>query len=368
MKRQRIMVIEDHKLLLQAIKDLLSGEGYAVTTAHNGAEALALMEEYAPDLIISDIMMPEMDGYTFYEKVRGNPKWTRIPFIFLTARGERNDIIKGKALGVEDYITKPFDTEELLIAIEARLKRANAIQQATEAEFEEIKQQIANVLSHELRTPLTYIAGYTELALEDISGLSPEELQSFLLRIKRGSDRLNHLVEDLLLSVQLDTGRTGQEYEAFAHREEQLNTLVERVVTGWQIQAQQQGVTLSVTLGDELPPVRLHEEMLSNALSRLIDNALKFSRGPEQRVEIRTEGAVEEVKIVISDNGVGMAEADVPKAFERFQQLNRAQMEQQGAGMGLYIANALVQLHGGEISVESEPGVGSTFTIHLPSA
>ncbi len=126
-------------------------------------------------------------------------------------------------------------------------------------------------------------------------------------------------------------------------------------------------MTLSVTLGDELPPVRLHEEMLSNALSRLIDNALKFSRGPEQRVEIRTEGAVEEVKIVISDNGVGMAEADVPKAFERFQQLNRAQMEQQGAGMGLYIANALVQLHGGEISVESEPGVGSTFTIHLPS-
>ena len=248
MEKRRILVVEDHKLLLQAIRDLLEGEGYAVAIASDGVEALEKMQEQTPDLIVSDIMMPEMDGYTLYETVRANNSWTRIPFIFLTARGERGDIIKGKALGVEDYITKPFDTEELVVAIQARLQRAEAIQQATHEEFEEIKQQIANVLSHELRTPLTYISGYTELALDDITNLSPQELQDFLLRIKRGSDRLNNLVEDLLLSVQLDMGRTKQEFENFAEIHDDVNMIVRRVAAHYTMQAREEGVELELAL------------------------------------------------------------------------------------------------------------------------
>lgn len=368
MEKRRILIVEDHKLLLQAIQDLLEGEGYEVTVASDGIEALEKMDEQTPDLIVSDIMMPEMDGYTLYETVRANTSWTRIPFIFLTARGERGDIIKGKALGVEDYITKPFDTEELVVAIQARLQRAEAIQQATHEEFEEIKQQIANVLSHELRTPLTYISGYTELALDDITNLSPQELQDFLMRIKRGSDRLNNLVEDLLLSVQLDMGRTKQEFENFAQIHEDVNSIIRRVALQYTLQAREEGVNLDLNLQEDLPPIKTYVEFLNNILGQLLDNAIKFSRGPKKVVTISSSSEGKWVNIAVSDRGIGIPSQDIPRIFERFQQLERSKLEQQGTGMGLFIADALIKLHGGKITVQSEQGAGSTFTLHLPRA
>lgn len=367
-RRQTILVVEDHKLLLQAIKDLLEGENYEVMTAVDGATALKLMEDKVPDLIVSDIMMPKMNGYTLYENVRANPGWTRIPFIFLTARGERGDIIRGKALGVEDYITKPFDTEELVTAIRARLRRAQEIRQATEEEFEEIKQQIINVLSHELRTPLTYIAGYTELALEDISSLSMDELQEFLKRIKRGSDRLHNLVEDLLIGVQLDTGRSREEFNSFARVQDNVGQIVQHVVHNYRSQAVSEDVLLETEVNPDLPPVKLYEDFLEDALGRIIGNAIKFSRKPPRHVKVRAYVSNDEVRIAVSDRGVGISEENLDRLFERFEQLERSKMEQQGTGMGLYIAKALIELHGGQITVESKVGSGSTFTIHLPVA
>ncbi|RLC85875.1 MAG: hypothetical protein DRI79_10805, partial [Chloroflexi bacterium] len=169
---QHILVVEDHEILLEAIRDILETAGYIVSTAPDGVQALQVMEKIRPDLIVADIMMPRMDGYTLYEAVRARPEWVPIPFIFLTAKTEKEEMLKGKGLGAEDYITKPFDAQELLVVVRARLKRAQAIREVTEAEFDQLKQQIITVLSHELRTPLTYVRTYTELALEEISSLS----------------------------------------------------------------------------------------------------------------------------------------------------------------------------------------------------
>jgi len=366
MNKPRILVVEDHRLLQEAMREILEVDGFEVLTAGDGLVALDMMRETCPDLILSDIMMPQMDGYEFYEKVRGNPQWVRIPFIFLTARGDRDDILKGKAMGVEDYLTKPFDTQELLVAIHSRLKRAHDLQTVTDTEFDQLKQQLIDILSHELRTPLTYISGYTDLALDDVAALTPETLQEFLKGIKRGADRLKRLTDDFLMVVQIDTGRAAKDYESFARIHHDLGTIVNHATQYYQMITSQKDVAFVVAVDLALPPVKLHEGFFSNALHRLIDNAVKFSRQDSPQIEVNTATSPQWIQISVTDHGVGIAEEDIAHIFQRFQQINRDKMEQQGTGQGLYIAQSLIQLHKGKITVSSRLGEGSTFTIHLP--
>ncbi len=366
MKKQHILVVEDHEPLLAAIQHVLELEDYSVLTAGNGVEALQVMEETQPDLIVADIMMPQMDGYELYEAVRARPEWVPIPFIFLTARAEKEDMLKGKALGVEDYIIKPFDPQELVIAVQARLGRAQAIQKASEVSFEKLKQQIISTLSHELRTPLTYIQGYTALALEDAS--SPDDLQEFLVAIKGGADRLTRLIEDMLLLVQMDSGQAAEDFERLAVTRPDLGAIVESTVKRYTRRASRQGLTLKVQTPSSLPQVRLCEPFFVDALGRLLDNAIRFSRGEGKQVWVGVRVSGEWVEVAVQDEGVGIAADQIPHLFERFRQINREQMEQQGAGLGLAIAQEMIALQGGKITVDSKVGEGSTFTIRLPIA
>jgi len=367
-KQHTILLAEDHWALQQAVKDLLTAEGYRVLAATDGAEALDLMRETRPDLIIADVMMPRMDGYELYEKVRENSEWVSIPFIFLTAKAEPEDIIKGKGLGAEDYITKPFNPDELLIVVKARLERAEAIQEAAEAEFDRLRRQIVNVLSHELRTPLTYIRGYTDLALEDIHGLSPEALQDFLLGIQRGTQRLSRLVEDLLLMVQIESGRLKEELKANCHVVEDPTPLIHKAMSQYEARAHQQQSALILRAEPPYTPVAVCDVYFLDALGRLLDNALKFSNGSQQPVVITVESKPNWLEIAVTDYGIGIPAAEIPNLFQKFRQIERERHEQQGVGIGLYLARQLILLHGGDIEVESQPGEGSTFTVRLPAA
>ena len=132
MEGQRVLVVDDRETLLMAVQNILEIEGYTVLTATDGIQALQVMEETRPDLVVADILMPQMDGYALYEAVRARPEWASIPFIFLTAKAEREDVSKGKSLGAEDYITKPFDPQDLVLAVRARLEHSGA----AKAEFD----------------------------------------------------------------------------------------------------------------------------------------------------------------------------------------------------------------------------------------
>jgi len=363
-----ILVVEDNVALLHGIKDLLEREGYQVLTARDGAEALEVMEKTCPDLIIADIMMPRMDGYAFYEAVRGRSEWVTIPFIFLTARASREDIIKGKAMGAEDYITKPFDVRELLAAVRSRLERARVVQEITEAKVEKLKEQIITALSHELRTPLTYVVGYTELALEELKSLPPNSFQDYLQEIKRGAERLTKLVEDFLLLLQIDSGRIKEQIQQFSEERNDLPDIVREAVEKYRPLAEGKGVHLEYQVTPPIPPVRIVKPLFIDALGRLLDNAIKFSLRDEKevRVYLRQEGDC--VKLTVEDKGIGIPPEEIPNLFERFRQIGREKTEQQGLGLGLAIARDIVNLHGGKIEVKSEPGRGSSFTICLPRA
>jgi signal transduction histidine kinase len=307
-----------------------------------------------------------MDGYDFFHAVRARSEWTSIPFIFLTAMTGRRDVIKGKALGAEDYLTKPVDPEELVVTIRARLARAQSVQKSAEEKLDEIKRQIVTTLGHELRTPLTYIRGYTELALDDVPNLSSEMLQEFLQAISQGAERLQRVSNDFLLLTRLDTGLMAGDFRQLARVCDDWHVVAERVLREYEEPAVVKGMVLEAEIPSKVPPVNLCEFMFEDALGRLVGNAIKFSGRKGKRVTVSVKEDREWAHIGVADEGVGIPAEAIPHLFERFRQIDRETQEQQGVGLGLALARELIRLHGGEIDVESTVGEGSVFTIRLP--
>jgi two-component system sensor histidine kinase/response regulator len=367
-ERPVILLVEDDTALLDGMSDTLEMQGYKTVQASNGREGLAALEELRPDLIISDIMMPEMDGYAFHREVIGNALTATIPFIFLTAKSDQADVIRGLREGVDAYLTKPFDLEELLIHVQNKLSRFATIRKQALAQLEELQLQIVNMFSHELRTPLTYIQGYTDLLASSSATTTSEEMEMFLRGLQSGSRRLNRLIDSLLGLVHLDTNVFQREFEDFAETAPGIGRLVSEVVQGYRSEAAAKGVQLRVVIDASLPPVRRLDELFARALSCLIDNAIKFSRAPGSQVLIHAYRSEDRLAIDVVDEGIGIAAADLPHIFDRFRQIDRDRHEQAGIGVGLAIARGVARVHGGDIEVESRLGRGSKFTLWLPVA
>jgi two-component system sensor histidine kinase/response regulator len=361
---EQILIVEDDLAMSSGIRDVLEMNGYRVQLAENGLEGLKMLEMFHPDLIISDIMMPEMDGFEFLEQVRRQARWAAVPFIFLTAKGTRPDIRAGKQLGADDYLVKSTDLEDLLVVVRAKLDRALTIQQQSRREMDDLKRNLLNMLSHEFRTPLTYITGYVDLIQE--GEWSAEDLQKFLGRIKGGSNRLNRLVEDFLLLVRFETDDAHQAYLLDKGPFNNWNSLVARVFDRLHETAAARQVTLSKEIEPNLPMVEAHEGYLENAVMRLVDNGLKFSKhaGGHVWVKVMTDG--KRIRCTVKDDGIGIPAEEVGRMFDRFHQVNRQRIEQQGAGIGLAIVKNIADLHQGEVACASTEGVGSEFSLWLP--
>jgi two-component system sensor histidine kinase/response regulator len=363
-----IMVVEDDLALLEGIRELLELSGYRVLIASNGKEALDLLEKERPDLIISDIMMPEMDGYAFHSAVREISQLTSIPFIFLTARGEKSDIRRGRSSGVDDYITKPFDDEDLLAAIRGKLSRFEAVRTQQTEEIADFKHKILLTLSHEFRTPLTYILNYSDLLAQEGGSLSSEDFDEFMVGIKRGAQRLNRLVEDFLILVELESGEARNAYNFRRAQVEDTSAWLRILARRYTAQAEQRGLELKIEVPDGLPHIVVDEAYLSDAIGRLLENAIKFSDSDSKWVRFSADVDKGQLVIRVQDRGIGIADEDLTRLFDVFHQIDRAKREQQGTGSGLAICRGIVELHGGSLQVESELGSGSTFSLVLPLA
>ncbi len=366
MTKPLILVVEDDLALLEGVGELLKLSGYRVLTATNGREALVLMDEHRPDLIVSDIMMPEMDGYAFHSAVRERPDMFTIPFIFLTARGEKRDIRKGKASGVDDYITKPFDDEDLLVAVDSKLTRWAGLQKRRDEEIEDVKHRILLTLSHEFRTPLTYIINYADMLNATDPAAPHEDFQEFMDGIRRGAKRLNKLVDDFLVLVEIETGEAKEAYHYRRQEFDDTSAWLRVVSRRFQADAEAKGLDLILDIPDDLPSIVGDEIYLTDAIGRLLENAIKFSRDESEWVRVSASESDGYLRIDFHDQGIGVASENVDKLFDLFHQLNREEMEQQGTGAGLAICKGIVEIHGGKVALESVQGEGSTFTIMIP--
>ena len=212
-----LLLVEDDLHLLEGLKDLLQlARGrykLKVVTARDGQEGLTMLERYQPDLIISDIMMPVKSGYEFLHEVRANPAWVQIPFIFLTAKGEREDIHLGRRSGAEEYITKPYDFDELVDLIMAQLDRYFQRQGALNQSFENLKRSILAMLRPDFRGPLDLVTSYTQRLADSLEHAETDaDMMASLQGIQASSQRLTRLVEDFIAMAEYKTGEARTSY------------------------------------------------------------------------------------------------------------------------------------------------------------
>jgi two-component system sensor histidine kinase/response regulator len=370
MNNAKILVVEDDTHLMEGIRDILELNGYDVLTATNGSAALEVLQNqpHPPDLIVSDIMMPRMDGYDFFNAVRAHENWIAIPFIFLTAKGERDDIFRGKSMGAEDYVVKPFDADELLVAVDSRLKRTRELSKRRDQEVSSIKHNILNILNHEFRTPLTYVVAYADMLHRDADELGADDMRVFLQGINAGANRLRRLVENFILLVELESGEAQKTYQWRCTTLANYVELLCVVRDQYADQAAERQATIDIQVDGDLPPIKGDPDYLTAALECLVENAIKFTEEPDRQITLRAYEEDGYICLAVIDQGRGIPAEELDKIFQTFYQINRDKYEDQGAGSGLAIADKIVRLHGGSAAVESTFGAGSTFTLRIPVA
>jgi signal transduction histidine kinase len=369
MAAETILVVDDEAAMRELLAEILQQAGFRVLTAGDGRQALAVLEQVRPQLVLSDIKMPGMDGYELYEQVRARPEWVLVPFIFLTSLSHEEEVRRAKGLGVDDYLVKPFREDDLLVAVRSRLARHAQLEAAREAQVEELKRTILRTLNHELRTPLTYLSGYAEILREsgtELGVVGP--LKQAVEGILAGSDRLCHLVEDLIMLVDLDSAGAQQAHERRRRTLTDLPRLLKEVLQGERARAEARGVRLIADVPPELPPLLGDPDALAGALRRLLENAVKFSKKEGGEVTLRARAEGRGILIRVRDEGVGMPASELGRISDLFYQFDRPSQEQQGSGLGLPIVRGIVALHGGILSFDSEVGIGFTATIELPTS
>lgn len=360
----KILVIEDEATVLQNTLEILSMEGFEVRGEENGQRGVQAAQEYAPDLIICDIMMPGMDGYAVLENLRKIPDTTLTPFVFLTARTDRRDQRYGMNLGADDYLTKPFTVAELLQCVHARLDRSISIADDAEKKLDSLRHNIILSMPHELRTPLTSILGFSDLLKMDAPQMESDQIVQMAELINSAAVRLSHLIENYLNFAQIEVLQRDPERMAKLKqaRSDQVELLIEqesqRAVSAFEER------TGDLQVSAASADLRISQELFRKMVSELVDNACKFSQpGSPVRVEGHINGRCYTLRI--SDQGRGMK----PEHIERvgaYMQFDRDIWEQQGSGLGLIIARRLAEMHDGNLKIESVPDLGTTITVSLP--
>lgn len=371
LKKAKILVVEDHSDLLHGIRGILELEDYEVLTAATGAKGLEILRNAtcAPDLIVSDIVMPDVDGYDFYKAVRQETRWLNIPFVFLTAKNRKEDVLFGKELGADDYIGKPFDAQELIVTVNSKLRRIREITQMYNDQVSTIKRNILTILNHEFRTPLTYVVAYADMLHRDADELTYDELRTFLGGINTGADRLRRLIENFMLLIELETGEAINTYNWRKRRFNNFGALLGLVAEEGQSTVLEKNICLVVQpVSESLPYIVADVEYLKVGLLRLIDNAIKFTDEPGSQIVLSAHIEDGQVCLSVLDHGRGVPDTEQEVIFDVFYQINRQAYEDQGAGAGLPIVDRIARMHGGYVKVQSEVGVGSCFSIYLPVA
>ncbi|WP_332368236.1 response regulator [Spirosoma telluris] len=283
-----ILVIEDDKQIRENLSEMLTLHGFEIQTAANGREGISQALLHPPELILCDIMMPEVDGYQVLKVVRGNRLIANVPFIFLTAKTDPVDIRRGMNHGADDYLTKPFTLQNLLHTIESRLQREALRKQELKGQLETYRHSLGSVAAHEYNTALAGIIGFCSLLLDDYAQLSGEEVISMVEMIKVSGLRLKRSLDNIQLMdalQQLDPSQAAYRHFSSGHSSISAGLVDSYLVAVAYRQDREVSYELDVVSAE----LGLSEENLQLCLSELIDNAVKFSSSG-QRILIRGIG------------------------------------------------------------------------------
>ncbi len=362
----RLLLIDDEPNLLIGLRAVMQKAGYQVLSASNGADGLRAAREQHPDLIICDVMMPAPDGFQLKEILAEDPATSAIPFIFLTARSGNTDRLNGFRGGADDYITKPFNVDELLARVEAVLRRTRIARQRAEQEAEEkleaLRRSLSTHLSHEMRTPLSMVISTLELALKDKFSQHPGDQSWYLSTALSSAQRLQNLTEDMLYLNSMDQGTLStfrEQIDLNYHFKEVVRRTAERYAAS--------GVQLQMQIA---PDVVIHAPRAGFILTirHLVENAFKFSPANgavEINLQANGEGGC---RLTLQDQGPGIPPDLREKVFERYFQIEQGDTRSHdGLGLGLTLARAFARSLGGDVEI-ADSSEGCRVQLILPPA
>lgn len=347
---KKILVVEDHEKIREDIILALQMNNYYPIPASNGLQAIELAKKHIPALIISDIMMPKLDGYELLKRLQNIEATSSIPFLFLTAKIEKLDIRKGMNLGADDYITKPFDIDDLLIAVKVRIKKMEITEKKYQRRFEELRSRLRSILPHEIRTPLNAILGFTDFILKT-PDKNMENIEDMLVRVYSSAKRLNTLFENYLIYANL---------EIIATNENEIKKLIENNsyfvkniifdIAKYKAEIFKRKGDLELDIVDA--NLKISNEYFVKIIEELIDNAFKFSeRNNSVIINSKIEGNFYLIDIIDHGRGFTLEQLELLGAYIQFE---RKIYEQQGSGIGLTISKRIAELHQGTLDITSD--------------
>jgi signal transduction histidine kinase len=363
--RGNILIVDDTPANLRLLSNMLAEQGYKVRSVISGQMALTATQASPPDLILLDIRMPEMNGYEVCEHLKADEDTHDIPIIFISALDATQDKVKAFTVGGVDYITKPFQLEEVLARVETHLALRN-LQKSLQREIIERDKLIAELdayahtVAHDLKNPLGTLVGFSDMLETEYTELSDEQLLLCVSTIARSARKMTNIIEELLLlaSVRKMEDVKIEPLDMAAVVVEALDRLADMIA----------GHQAEITTPEVWPAAIGYGPWVEEIWVNYVSNGLKYGGQPPQ-VEMGGKllnGPAGQVRFWVRDNGAGLPPDDQARLFTPFTQIHQARAE--GHGLGLSIVQRIVEKLGGQVGVESKDGQGSVFFFTLPSA
>lgn len=367
--KKRILIVDDNALNLKILKENINDIGMISYEANNGKSALEIAEKEIPDLILLDIMMPSISGFDVCKILKSNPKTKDIPIIFLTAKTEAEDIVKGFELGAVDYINKPFlHPAELLARINTHLKLqeySNDLLTQNDQLNQLIKDKndFLSIAAHDLKNPIYSISILAKSILED-ENISKEDVDSQIGEIISTSSRMLEIINSILDINALEEGKKSIKPEEIL-----LEEMVQVMIRLYEERAKIKGIKLHYSNSISELVLFTDRMAINQSLDNLISNAIKYSPF-NKNIYIRVSQTIgNNVKIEIQDEGPGISANDLSKMFGKFVKLTaRPTGDESSTGLGLSIVKRYIESIGGTIHCESQLGHGANFIINIPAS
>ena len=357
----KILIVEDTLTIREEIHDILVMEGYTVFEAENGSIGFEIALKKHPDLIISDILMPKLNGFEMYKKLQNNKTTKLIPLIFLSAKAEKSDIRAGMNLGAEDYLTKPIDVEDLLNTVKIKIDKKLLLAQETidktttiSAILQQQKKELDNyaqLISHELKTPLRNISDVLIWIREELAHpISSENSINSIELLEKKVERME------ILLIKLEQYKNIRS-SSFKKNKINLNTIAKKVIAKLQVPSH-----IKIEIKNKLPTHFADEIMLEKVFEILIQNALDHIDKEKGLILLACETTEEDYLFSIKDNGIGIKTKYHEKIFEMFQTID----SNNSTGIGLSIVKKIISYYNGEVKVESKTNKETIFYFSLP--
>jgi len=360
-----ILIVDDISTNVLLVETILKKEGYTLLTTDNGRDALQIVKEKHPNLILLDIMMPEMDGYEVLTQLKSNPETNNIPVIIMSALNDMESIVKGYQLGAIEYVTKPFQREELVkrVAHRYELYSIERYKKALESTIES-RDMLYSVISHELRTPLNSLKVLNTSVLNQVNKeIIGENIHQLLLTINKTSEETSLLLDNLL-----NWSKLSQNKLSLHKQTTDINAVVDSVTDTYVPLADLKNITIIRKGLDNMLHGEADVEMLKLIVRNLLSNAIKFSK-ENSRIEISTKHAEKgEISCCVKDKGIGIKEEIQQNLLNKEKRVSTPGTDnEQGAGLGLNVSQAIIALHRGKISYKSTVGEGTEFHFSINS-